>query len=237
VWLQYRQAPVNTQNAHSLYLETLAEGGPVGVGLLIAALSVPLVVAVRRRKSRLIATACSAYVAFLAHAALDWDWQIPAVTVAALICAAIVLAANRPSATRDRPHLRGALLLASGLAAVAAAAAGVGNRALADATRAAQHGDWAAAARSARSAGSWQPWSAEPRRLLAESYLVVGDNARAREALEQALRRDPRDWRAWYELGSIGDRATRRIAYAQIVRLNPLALRATPEGSALRARP
>jgi hypothetical protein len=236
-WLHYREAAVNTQNAHSLYLETLAEVGPAGVALLVAALSVPLVVAARRRRSGITATACSAYVAFLAHAALDWDWQIPAVTVAALICAATVLAANRPSATRGRPFVRRALLVASGLAAVAVAAAGIGNHVLADATRAAQRGDWAAAARSARSTGSWQPWSAEPRRLLAESYLAVGENTQARKALEQALRRDPRDWRAWYELGSVGDRATRRIAYAQIVRLNPLALRATPEGSVPRALP
>jgi O-Antigen ligase len=236
-WLQYRDAPVNTQNAHSLYLETLAEVGPVGIAFLIAALGVPLVVAVRSVRSRLTATACSAYVAFLVHAALDWDWQLPAVTVAALLCAAIVLAASRQSATRDRPRVRRLLLLASGVAAVGVAAAGIGNLALAAATRSAQHGDWAAAGRSARSAGSWQPWSGEPRRLLAESYLVVGEDAQARAALEQALRRDPRDWRAWYELGSVGDRATRRVAYAHILRLNPLALRVTPEGSAPRARP
>jgi O-antigen ligase len=235
-WLQRREAPIDTRNAHSLYLETLAEVGPVGLALLIAALSVPLVVAARRR-SALTATAGSAYVAFLAHAALDWDWQLPAVTVAALICAAVVLAASRPLASRDRPHARRALVLASALALVAAAAAGVGNRALADATRAAQHGDWTAAARSARSAGSWQPWSAEPRRLLAESYLVMGEYARAREALERTVRMDPRDWRAWYELASIGDPAARRAAYAQIVRLNPLVLRPTPGGSGPRARP
>jgi len=235
-WLQHRKVLVDTQNAHSLYLETLAEVGPVGLALLIAALTVPLVVGARRR-SALAATACSAYVAFLAHAALDWDWQLPAVTVAAFICAAVVLAASRPLATRDRAHARRALVLASALAVAAAAAAGIGNRALADATRAAQHGDWAAAARSARSAGSWQPWSAEPRRLLAESYLAVGQHVRARETLEQAVRMDPRDWRAWYELGSIGDRATRRAAYAQIVQLNPLAVRATPAGSVPRARP
>jgi O-antigen ligase len=235
-WLQHRKALVDTQNAHSLYLETLAEVGPVGLALLIAALTVPLVVALRRR-STLTATACSAYVAFLAHAAVDWDWQLPAVTVAALICAAVVLAPSRALATRDRSNARRALVLASALAAAAAAAAGIGNRALADATRAAQHGDWAAAARSAGSAGSWQPWSAEPRRLLAESYLVVGQDLRAGETLQQAVRMDPADWRAWYELGSIGDRATRRAAYAQILRLNPLAVRATPAGSAPRARP
>src|SRR5207249_6211189 len=102
----------------------------------------------------------------------------------------------RRSTTRDRPFVRRALLLASGLAAVAVTAAGIGNHVLADATRAAQHSDWAAAARSARSTGSWQPWSAEPRRLLAESYLVVGENTQARETLEIGRASCGKEWRS-----------------------------------------
>jgi hypothetical protein len=226
-WLQHRHAPVNALNAHNLYLETIAEVGPIGLALLLAALAVPLGVAWKRRGT-VTASACSAYVAFLAHAALDWDWQLPAVTVAALLCAAVALSAASPGKERRRWATR-VPALAAALLALAAAGAGIGNRALADATRAAQRGDWAAAARSAHTAARWQPWSAEPRRILGESYLAAGETVRARQALEGAVRLDSGDWRTWYELGSVGDRATRRIALARIVELNPLSLtRARP---------
>jgi hypothetical protein len=35
-------------------------------------------------------------VAYAAHAPLDWDWQMPAVTLVALILAGLVLAAGLP---------------------------------------------------------------------------------------------------------------------------------------------
>ena len=53
-----------------------------------------------------------AYCAFLVHAAVDWDWQLPAVALAGLICGASILVAARPDAAR-RPlttRLRSALL-------------------------------------------------------------------------------------------------------------------------------
>jgi O-antigen ligase len=78
-------------DAHNLYLETLAELGPVGLALLVAALALPLL-AIRRRGA---AVAGAAYVAFLVHAGIDWDWEMPAVTLAGLGCAAALLVAQR----------------------------------------------------------------------------------------------------------------------------------------------
>ncbi len=46
----------------------------------------------RRRGSPLVAVAASAYTAFLIHAGVDWDWEMPAVTVAGLIAAAVLVA-------------------------------------------------------------------------------------------------------------------------------------------------
>jgi hypothetical protein len=85
-------------DAHNLYLETLAELGVLGLLLLAATLALPLLVALRHRSSDLVAPAVGAYVAFLAHAAVDWDWEMPAVTLAALACGAAVLLTERETA-------------------------------------------------------------------------------------------------------------------------------------------
>lgn len=112
-------------DAHNLYLETLAEVGPVGLVLLVAILALPLIVAFTARAHPFVPAATGAYVAFLAHAALDWDWELPAVTLAGLMCAAAIMVAWRD---RARPwvlsaRVRGVLLIATlGLAIFAVAA-------------------------------------------------------------------------------------------------------------------
>jgi O-antigen ligase len=95
-WLEHRTIDRNVQDAHSLYLETLAELGPVGLVLLAGALTVPFVAAFRSRAAPHAPAAAAAFAAFAVHAGVDWDWEMPAVTVAALACAASLLAAARP---------------------------------------------------------------------------------------------------------------------------------------------
>jgi hypothetical protein len=72
------------RNAHSLYLEALDEVGVVGLVLLLAALAVPAVAGLASGR----AAPVGAYTVFLLHAGVDWDWQMPVVTVAALAAAA-----------------------------------------------------------------------------------------------------------------------------------------------------
>jgi O-antigen ligase len=63
-------------NAHSLYLETFAELGAVGLALLLAFLAL----AIRRDRTLVVAALALA-------AAADWDWQLPAAALPALIAA------------------------------------------------------------------------------------------------------------------------------------------------------
>jgi len=225
-WIRWRPSPTGALNAHNLYLETLAELGPAGLLLLAAALAVPLVVAVRSRSTWRTAAA-GAYVAFLAHAALDWDWQMPAVTIAALLCGACVLAENSTWSARRGPVARRLALAGAALVAVVAGAAGIGTHALASA-RAAANRSPATAVRAAEIAATWQPWSAEPRRLLGEIDAAAGDTPAARRALEEALRLDPEDVGAWFDLVRFGSPAERRRALERIEQLDPLGVHVLP---------
>jgi hypothetical protein len=89
-------------DAHSLYLETLAELGIVGLLLLLAFLAVPL--AHRQLGEGYAPIAAGAYAVFLVHAGLDWDWEMPAVVVAGACCGAAALVDDE-----RRPHRTGPL--------------------------------------------------------------------------------------------------------------------------------
>ncbi len=98
-------------DAHSLYLETLAELGIVGLVFVLALLA-PAVVAVRSGRLPLGSSAALAGgVAFLVHAGLDWDWEFPAVTVAGIACLA---AAPPKTGPVLGPRLRVTLLVLEG---------------------------------------------------------------------------------------------------------------------------
>jgi len=163
-WFQHRQVRIAVQDVHNLYLETLAELGPVGLLLLVAALVVPLIAAVRARSHRFNAFGLGAYVAFLLHAAVDWDWEMPAVTLAALFCGLALL--GRVAQERRLARLPGRMRLA-GLAIVLPLMAFVvvtllGNRALSDSSTDADAASYRAAKASAREAMGYLPWSAGP---------------------------------------------------------------------------
>lgn len=96
-WQLFRPIPTGAQDAHSLYLETLAELGVVGLALLTLCLLLPLAAAWKAREAPLVPTALAGYLVFLLHAGLDWDWEMPVVTVSGLLCAAALLVVSRPT--------------------------------------------------------------------------------------------------------------------------------------------
>jgi O-antigen ligase len=112
-WLQ-EESPSAVLDAHSLYVETLAELGLLGLVLLGVTLAVPIVAAVGARNDPLVAGAAAAYVAFLVHAGLDWDWEMPAVTLVGLLCGIGVLVSTR----RDDNQIRVGARARGGLAVI-----------------------------------------------------------------------------------------------------------------------
>jgi len=95
VWLADRPIPAGAKDAHSLYLESLAELGLVGIALVTVVVAVPLAAAYRHRHVPVVPGAAGAYAAFVVHSGLDWDWEVPAVVLFALTAAGALLIAAR----------------------------------------------------------------------------------------------------------------------------------------------
>jgi O-antigen ligase len=211
------------RDAHGLYIETLAELGPPGLLLLLTVLSIPLFVAVRARRHPLVPVATGAYTAYLVHAFADWDWEVPAVTLTAILCAGAVLLAGRryvgvrPVSVSVRTFAVVAVLLATGFATVGL----IGNSALRSSDLARRQGDLSHAASAARRARAWMPWSPRPWSALGDAQLAEGLVGQARLSFKKAASMDPGDWELWYDLSRASTGTARTVALKHAVELYP----------------
>ena len=225
-WYRHRRISAPVQDAHSLYLEKLAELGAIGLALLLCVLAIPVLAATRIRAKPFVAGAFGAYVAFAAHAAVDWDWELPAVTFAGIFCGAMLVVAARSERTPivfdggwRSPFLPPALaLLALSFVGL------VGNQAEATALSAASRGDWGEASEKARQTRTWAPWSTQALVVQADVALARGDAAAARSLLRRAVQADPHDYLLWRRLadetsGRGAPAGTRACGDAQSARL------------------
>jgi hypothetical protein len=103
-WLRERAISETVRDVHSLEVEMAAELGVVG--LLALALMTGGAVAAGRgalRDSPAAAGAVAATLAWFLHASIDWDWELPAASLPAVVLtgALIVLAEPPPARRRD----------------------------------------------------------------------------------------------------------------------------------------
>jgi len=227
-WESNPNAPFKVRDAHGLFIETLAELGPVGLLVLIAALAIPLVAAIPARTQQLVPACLGAYVAFLVHAAQDWDWELSGVTLVALLVAALLLASRRrgPQSTLgDRVRIAGAVSVV--LVSVFAVVGVLGNSALArsEDARAASRLD--KAEQEAERARSFMPWSPSPWIAQGEAQLERGALVEARASFRRALEIDDREWKAWLELAVASPGKTRARALARARLLYPTSVEIT----------
>jgi O-Antigen ligase len=208
LWLPRAPYYSYVQNAHSLYVETLAELGIVGLALLVGFFAlvlwsaVALVVRLRYESRTRAAGAAAALLAFMVSAAFDWIWQVPALPVAFLVLAAAVLAPRvRSSASDIAPPARlvlrvGAIVLA--LACLVAIAVPLATTSALRASQAsASNGDPARALRDAQQAARIEPGAASPQLQLALVQELQGNVGAALVAARRATRDEPRNWTAW----------------------------------------
>jgi hypothetical protein len=219
------------RDAHSLYLETLAEQGLPGFALLVAMLAAALAAAVRARaamhRTRDRATVSAlilVFVLFLFHAGIDWMWESTAVAVMALGSIAVAGAA---AGRRRRPDARRGWWLAGValLAGITQVPGIVATDRLRASTAALQSGAPDAAVDLAEDAVRAQPWAATPYAARALAALDVGDLDRAEVDSKAAIDREPTGWRLWRlrfaVLQAAGSGEEALAALDRMVELNP----------------
>jgi hypothetical protein len=225
-WDQHRPRNYVARDAHSLYLERLAEQGPMGLFLVLALVLYPIAVGVRRRRDPVVLTALGAFVAFALHAGFDWDWEMPAVVSLGLVLAAAILVTARPEFPRPLPNTaRAGLIAVLVVMGSVAFVGGVGNQAISASGDATGRGDYSKAASEARTATSWAPWSDQGWVALGAALVGEGKRDEAAAALRTATRKDPFDWVAWRRLADVTVDPERINALRKSAELNPKATR------------
>jgi hypothetical protein len=207
-WAQHGSLYEFVRNAHSLYLETLAEAGLVGFALIVALLLALLGAGVSRtlrapplaRAS--LAAATAAFAAFCAAAGYDWMWQLAAAPVAALLLGAAILA-YREDRPRDQPAgwrlwaPRGAVATLAAAAMIAIAIPFAATSAIRSSQAQARAGHLKAALDDAATAQRLEPYAATPRLQRALILETSGDLRDARASIAQAAARESTNWRIW----------------------------------------
>jgi tetratricopeptide (TPR) repeat protein len=232
---------------HSVVWGTLGQTGIVGAGLLACffAAAVAGLRRVRAVDAGRYAIAVAAFVptaAWLAHASVDWLWEVPAVTAPAFALLGLIAglgfaAGPRGDASRSRRARTAAIAVLAGLAAVSLALPALAARETERAV-AAWERDPDAARRALDRAHTLDPLSARADVIAGVLARRDGDLGRARQAFTRALARDPGDWYAQAELALValgeGRRAAAAARLVVAARLNPLEPAIAEAGAAVR---
>jgi hypothetical protein len=199
-------------------METLDELGLVGFVALVAVIIMVLVRAATRIRGPDRAVYAAVFAVLLAWAletGIDWDWEMPVVTVVFFALGGFVLArptpdasrAAEPGAGRERqgiaPQWRTAVGIVCLLLGVAPAYVWLSQRPLNRATSAFAAGDYRTATDAALSSISILGIRAEPYEVLAYSDVHRDMPRLAVQAISKAVSLDPQNWNYEYGLALI----------------------------------
>ena len=187
--------------------------------MLLAGLLVPAISAIGTRATPTVPAAFGAYVAWLAHAGVDWDWELLGVTLAALTVGVALVAAARGDSVRA-PVPRWLVPVGAGLLAVPALTGVLAFAPLASAREALDELRVEQAAQDARAARRFAPWASKPWLILGDAR-AEDDPAGAKNAYREALERDGSSWELWLALAAITSGEEQRLALARAAELNP----------------
>jgi O-antigen ligase len=228
IWDEKRPHFGYNVNAHSLYLQAMAELGIPGLLLIVGLVAAVLVGLARRARGAqrsLYGALLAAGLVWAVHAGVDWDWEMPVVTLPFFAAAGLALSPRGASLGRWA-HGRAPRLLLAGLclAAVVLPVLLIGSQSrLTDAKRALYASNCAMAAPAASSSIGWLSARPEPYEILGFCDLQGGRPTLAVAQMRQALQRDPSSWERYYALALAQASAgiDPRPAAARALRMNP----------------
>lgn len=234
-YLRARRSNEEPSDPHSIEMKVLVQTGVIGSVLFFGFLAGALV-AVRRRgvdsfRRGLAASLVVGFAYWLVHGSVEWFWEIPAITAAAIaflgLAAAVTVDTNREEAVErrlDRRLLAPALVLVALVVSVSYCAPWFSARYVDSASQ-----SWRAspseAYRMLNRARALDPLSEAPDVIAGTIAERRHDYGRMKIAFTRALTRNHSDWYAWLELGIAEyETGNRSAALAQLERaktLNP----------------
>ena len=222
-WLHDRPIGLwKIRDAHNLYVEVLAELGPIGLALLLLALSVPIFAAVKVRRHPLVLDRSRRLPRFrhtrrgrlgLGDASSD-DRR--------LFCGVAIIAVTR-SGWESRPLSQGASARSLALSCGFCVHRTDGQSRNCGEQQCGGDSNWKHSALHAGDAKRWMPWSSDPWRLQGEAQYVMGNFNAARANFRKAISKDPNNWLLWADLATVGTHGTWRAPARRALELNPLA--------------
>lgn len=230
-WSEHSSTPEYVRDAHSLYLEQMAELGLIGLGLVVAALAAGLWVCVRARSHAVRSADAGAAVAmgaavvvFCVQAGLDWMWEMTAVAALALAALGVVLAsgAERTGRTSIPRWSRMVAVVLAIAACVIQVPVLVSTARVRESAEAQSLGEVGEARQLADDAIEAEPWAATPYLQRAAVDSGAGRFGDAAEQAREAVTREPSLWRAWLALVQVelerGDRVAAQAAFDELER-------------------
>jgi O-Antigen ligase len=205
-FLKHRPNVPSVVDAHSLYVQVLAELGLVGfVLLLVTLVGLLVLLAVRAwgRQRAVYAALLAALLAWGIHSGVDWDWQMPAVTVWLFAAGGLALGRRRGDAQQRSGALTSVRpLVAFGwvVLAVAPFLAALSYARLQSAQTAMTSSQCATAKRDALSSLSYLSLRPEPYGVIGLCDIEQGDAVASVSAMREAESYDPNNWKYHYTL-------------------------------------
>ncbi|HXF30970.1 MAG TPA: O-antigen ligase family protein [Solirubrobacterales bacterium] len=211
IWAQQGSGEFKVINAHSLYLEMLAELGLPGIVFLAVALIaifVGLAGRIRGPDRVLYAALFAAGLAWAAHAAVDWDWEMPATGFFLFSLGAMAIAGREGEGSGWIPRApqrvaRVALGIGCLVLVVSPALVAISQGMLNSAVRNLQAGNCGQASRQALDAIHVLSVRPEPYQVLGFCDSRTGQHQLAIQMLETAVDRDPGEWESYYGLALV----------------------------------
>jgi hypothetical protein len=241
-WHQLRDNSVTNRDAHSLYLQALAELGVVGGALVLGLMGFLVWTgfatwrAARGARRELYAVLLGLCLAFAVGSAIDWFWQVALVGAVFFLAAGVLVAARCAQLAQVRADANGAAgqrrygfaiagLVLAWVAALALTGPLLVDHEIDQSNAAVRAGNLVSAVDHAETARSIEPWATSPYLQLALLAEREGNYPAALRRIDQAIEREEDSWLLYYVRARIehraGDEAAATASFAEAKRLNP----------------